>query len=343
VFKSKKLSRNKTKNRTLYENKNVLLSDDKGNITVYSTKSQKIIFKYNFYKKKYKKIKKDLNFIVENNIVYIGDNLGYLYALDYIDKKLLWAQDYKVPFRSNIKISGKKLLITDINNSLYFVNKVNGEKLKIIPTEETLIKNEFINSLVSNNDSIFLLNTFGSVYSVNNNGQVRWFSNLNQSMDINSSNLFSSKPLVLHQNKLFISTNLYLYILDINTGATLFKIAVSSLISPIISGDNLFLISKDNLLMCLDVKTNEVLYSVDINQSLADFLDTKKKSISIKSLTIANNDLLLFLNNSYLVSFNSTGKVKNTVKLPSKPYSLPMFVNDLIIYLDNKNKLIIVN
>ena len=343
VFKSKKLSRNKTKNRTLYENKNVLLSDDKGNITVYSTKSQKIIFKYNFYKKKYKKIKKNLNFIVENNIVYIGDNLGYLYALDYIDKKLLWAQDYKVPFRSNIKISGKKLLITDTNNSLYFINKVNGEKLKIIPTEETLIKNEFINSLVSNNDFIFLLNTFGSVYSVNNNGQVRWFSNLNQSMDINSSNLFSSKPLVLHQNKLFISTNLYLYILDINTGATLFKIAVSSLISPIISGDNLFLISKDNLLMCLDVKTNEVLYSVDINQSLADFLDTKKKSISIKSLTIANNDLLLFLNNSYLVSFNSTGKVKNTVKLPSKPYSLPMFVNDLIIYLDNKNKLIIVN
>ena len=81
MFKSKKLSRNKTKNRTLYENKNVLLSDDKGNITVYSTKSQKIIFKYNFYKKKYKKIKKDLNFIVENNIVYIGDNLGYLYAL----------------------------------------------------------------------------------------------------------------------------------------------------------------------------------------------------------------------------------------------------------------------
>jgi len=91
------------------------------------------------------------------------------------------------------------------------------------------------------------------------------------------------------------------------------------------------------------VKTNEVLYSVDINQSIADFLNTKKKSISIKSLAIANNGLLLFLNNSYLVSFNSTGKVKNTVKLPSKPYSLPMFVNDLIIYLDNKNKLIIVN
>ena len=144
IFKSKKLSRYKTKDRLLYDNQKVIITDDKGNIIVYSIEEQRIIFKYNFYKKKFKKIKKNLNVIIENNIIYIADNFGYLYALDYLNKKLLWAQNYKIPFRSNLKIKGKKLFIADINNSLYFINKEDGEKLNVIPTEETIIKNNFI-------------------------------------------------------------------------------------------------------------------------------------------------------------------------------------------------------
>ena len=343
IFKSKKLTRHEIKNKILYKDQTVIISDIKGNIIIYSINDQNIIFKYNFYKKKYKKIKKNLNLVVENDIIFISDNLGYLYALDYKNKKLLWAHDYKIPFRSNIKISKNKILLADINNSFYYINKENGEKLKIIPTEETLIKNEFVNSLALNIYSYFYLNTYGSVYSLDNKGRIKWFSNLNQSLDINPSNLFSSKPIVLYEDKLVVSTDLYLYVINSNTGSTLSKTPISSLTKPLISKNNLFLITKDNLLVCLDVKTSEILYSIDVNQSIADFLNIKKKSISIKTLALANNGLLLFLNNSYLVSFNSLGKIKNTVKLPSKPNSLPIFINDSIIYVDNKNKLIILN
>ena len=35
---------------------------------------------------------------------YMSDNLGYLYALDYIKRKLLWAKNLKIPMRSNIKL-----------------------------------------------------------------------------------------------------------------------------------------------------------------------------------------------------------------------------------------------
>ena len=132
IFKSKKLSRHKIKDRVLYDNQKAITTDDKGNIIVYSIENQTIILKYNFYKKKFKKIKKDLNIIIEDNIVYVGDNLGYLYALDYLNRKLLWAKNYKIPFRSNLKIKEKKILIADINNSLYLINKENGEKLKKI-------------------------------------------------------------------------------------------------------------------------------------------------------------------------------------------------------------------
>ena len=42
---------------------------------------KKNINKFNFYKKKYKKIKKNLNLIVENNIIYVSDNLGFFMLL----------------------------------------------------------------------------------------------------------------------------------------------------------------------------------------------------------------------------------------------------------------------
>ena len=91
-----------------------------------------IISKYNFYKKKFKKIKKKLNFIVENNIIYVGDNLGYIYAYNYSLNKIIWAKNYKIPFSSNIKIINNKILISNQNNNLYILSKKNGELLTIL-------------------------------------------------------------------------------------------------------------------------------------------------------------------------------------------------------------------
>ena len=343
IFKSRKLSKHKIKDRVLYNNQKIIATDDKGNIIVYSIEDQEIVLKYNFYKKKLKKIKKNLNIITEDNIVYVGDNFGYLYALDYVNRKLLWAKNYKVPFRSNLKINDKKILIADINNSLYLINKENGEKLKVIPTEETIVKNNFINSLALIRDSFFYLNTYGSLYSISDKGKIEWFINLNQSLDVSSTNLFYSNPILLHQDKLIISTDLYLYILDRNNGSIFSKVAITSLMKPVASGENLFLITKNNLLVCINLNTNKITYSIDIDQNIANFLDTKKKSVNIKSLAIINNDLFLFLNNSYLVKFSSAGKIKNINKLSSKLSSFPIFINESIIYLNNKNKLIIVN
>ena len=126
LFKSKKLSRHSTSNFIMFEDGNVILSDFIGNIIVFSINQKKIITKFNFYKKKHKKINKLLNFIVENNTIYVSDNLGYLYALDYRNNKILWAKNYKVPFRSNLKLFKNKLIASNLNNSLFFLIKIMG-------------------------------------------------------------------------------------------------------------------------------------------------------------------------------------------------------------------------
>ena len=343
IFKSKRLKLKKTNVRLLYDKQKVIINDIDGNIIIYSLENQKIFFKYNFYKKEYKKIKKKLKVIIEKNIIYIADNLGYVYAIDLLSQKLLWAKDYKIPFRSNLKIIENKLVLADINNALYFLNKNDGEKIKILPTEEVLMKNDFINSLALDKKSLFYLNTYGSLYSLSLSGKIKWFVNLNQSIDISPNSLFYSKPISIHQDKIIISTGSYLYMLNKNNGSILSKLPISSLLNSIISGKNIFLITPDNLLVCIELDSGKILYSIDINQSIATYLDIKKKSATIRSIALVNNELFIFLNNSYLVKFQAIGKIRNIVKLSSDFNSLPIFINDSLIYLNDKNKLIITN
>ena len=89
IFKSKKITKHKTNNFILFEDDKLIASDQKGNIIIYSVKENKEIFKYNFYKKQYKKINKVLNLIIENNILYISDNIGFLYAYNFKKNKII--------------------------------------------------------------------------------------------------------------------------------------------------------------------------------------------------------------------------------------------------------------
>ena len=109
-FQSKKITNHNVDKYILYENDNVISTDHGGNINVYSLSDKKKILKFNFYKKKYKKNLKKLNIIVEKNIIYVSDNLGYLYSFDLDKNKILWAKNFKIPFRSNLKIFQDKLI-----------------------------------------------------------------------------------------------------------------------------------------------------------------------------------------------------------------------------------------
>ena len=157
LFKSKKLTKYKINDYILYENGDVITSDQQGNINIFSLNNNKIKNRFNFYKKRFKKSAKRLNLLIENNIIYVSDNLGYLYSFDYENNKILWAKNFKIPFRSNLKIFKDKLILSNQNNQLYFINKNTGDILKLIPTEETIVKNKFINNISLNDEFTFFL------------------------------------------------------------------------------------------------------------------------------------------------------------------------------------------
>ena len=278
MFKSKRLSRNKINNYILYDQGNVIFTDKTGKIITYSISKKKITNIFNFYRKKYKGVIKNLNIILEDNIIYVSDNIGYLYAFDYKMQKVLWAKNTKVPFRSNLKIYDDKLIAANQNNNLFFFKKDTGDIVKLIPTEETLVNNQFVNNLAITEKDTLFLNSYGSLYSINNDLiKINWFVNLNQTLDLNPSNLFISNQLVISNKKLAVSSNKYLYVIDVDTGSIIFRKNFSSIVKPVITKENLFLITRNNLLVSLDLKNGNIVYSRDINEEISEYFNTKKK------------------------------------------------------------------
>ena len=134
-------------------------------ISLYSQFLKTMFFKNTILQKNIKKLKK-LNIALDKNILFVSDNLGYLYSYDYNANKILWAKNFKIPFRSNLKLLNNKIIAANQNNDLFFLDKYSGEVLKTIPTEENQIKNEFVSNISSSKDISLFLNTYGSLYAI---------------------------------------------------------------------------------------------------------------------------------------------------------------------------------
>ena len=307
-------------------------------------KEKKIISKYNFYRKEYKGIKKKLNLYVQNNIIYVSDSVGYLYAFNYENKQLIWAKNYKLPLKSNLKISGNKIICADVNNNLIFFDRENGELLKLIPTEGTTVTNEFVNNISKYKSNIFFLNSYGTLYSINSETMdLKWFINLNPSLNLNQSNLFDGSEIINNGSKIVVSSNKKTFFIDVKTGSILKSYYFTSAVKPIIHNNIGFFVTNNSLLVAINLDNYQILYSKDINLQVAKFLNAKKRNLNFKDVMLLNSEIFVFLENSFILNFENNGELKDVKKLPSKIYSSPILIDNSILYLNLRKKLIILN
>ena len=343
IFRSKKISKNKINKKIFFDNDNLILSDVKGNIIIYSTKEKKISQKFNFYKKTHKSIIKNLNLVIKNEIIYVSDNLGYIYAYNYKKNKVLWAHRNKTPYRSNLKIYKNKVIASDQNNNLFFLDIITGKEVKKIPTEQVNFSNKFINNIIVNEEKIFFLNSYGTLYSFDEKMNMIWFVNLNQKLEESPSNIFFSNEIIVFEKNIFILTNNQFYILNKLNGSVLFKKNLGSNLSPLIFKDYVFLINNDNLIVGFSIKEKKIIYSYNFEDEYK--IDSKFKKISyfINYMNIVNNSIYLFPNKPYIFKINFSGDLVKVIKLKNNIYSNPIFINNSIFFLDDKNKLVILN
>lgn len=202
------------------------------------------------------------------------------------------------------------------------------------------MKNNFENNLSLNDKLLFFINTFGTLYAINNdNMKILWFLNLNQSLTLDPSNIFNGSQIVNYKDKLAISSNEFIYIIDQKNGSTLHKKNFSSNLRPIILNDNLFIITRNNFLISMNINTGKIIYSYDLNSKIGKFLDNRKKKFDVKNFMILNGKIVIFYKNSYISILDIYGEIEQMRRLPSKIHSFPIIINKSLLYLDEKKKL----
>jgi len=345
LSRSSKLSKPSINMDFLFYDDSIISFDKKGKIYIYSINQKKKIFEYYFYKKKFKKYKKEINITINDGKIYASDNLGYVYVIEINSKKLIWAKYFGIPFRSNIKVVDNRIFLADQDNKLYSIKSSNGDKIWEFATSLTKLKFDFENNILvdKKNKNLFFLNTNGELYSINYLSQeINWFLNLKTKNSNIDTSLFLGLPLVKRDNNILVSTGNSLLNYNSLSGSKIWKKNIPLAEKGVLTKNNVFLFTKNNLLICLDIYTGKIIWSSNIfNQiKILDKKNLSKKIKKISNLIITSNEIFLFSSEGYLLSFDyKNGKINSISRiLKSGLGSRPIFADGHMYLIDKNNR-----
>jgi len=328
--------------RPLIHNQKIIFSNNKGVIFVFSLKTYKKVFEFNFYKKKHKKFKKEVYLVIKDNIIYATDNLGYMYAINIENQQIVWAKNFGIPFRSNIKIKDNLLFSSNQENELLSINLFNGEKIWQFQTTPQLLKSSFINNILVDkiNDNIFFLNNYGELYSVNYKTRgINWFKAFKTFSSENKNDLFIGTPLSLKSNSLVFSTGKTITNVDAISGSIIWTKNIPSKVKPILTDKHMFIISDNKLLICINNISGEVVWSTNIvKRSNEKVSKSNYKNLDfIKRILIVDGKLFLFSDAGFLLTFNTqNGNLISLDKILKKKLGSQPIFSEGNMYLFNK-------
>ncbi len=343
--KFSKISKSKINKNILVSNDNLFFSDFKGNIGVFSLIDNKLIYKFNFYKKKLKKTEKIIKLIIKDESIIAADNLGYVYSINLKEKKLNWAKNFLVPFRSNLKIIDKTLYLSDEKNKIILIDLQTGRKIDEFYTQPSKAVSKFESNLaIDSYGNLLFLSTNGSLYSLNlrNQKTLNWIQNFKPENEI----IFNGKPIIISNGRVIVSSDKNISVLGEN-GVKIWDLSIKSNISPIVSGKTIITITEDNYLLLIDKETGQIIYSKNLYLLIKnDFKKNFNRKINtIENIYFANDKLLLISNNSYFIEINLQNNI-NVSSIKKNPFDISsniVFLQNKMIFVSNSKKVYLVN
>ena len=329
--------------RPLIYNQKIILTNNKGIIYIFSLITQKKLFEFNFYKKKYRKYKKEIYLIIKDNTIFAADNLGYMYAINIENQKIIWAKNFGVPFRSNIKIIDNLIFLSNQENELLAVNLSNGEKMWQFRTTPQLLKSSFINNILidKTNENVLFLNNYGELYSINyKTRNINWLKAFKSFSSTDKNDLFIGTPLSLKSKSLIISTGKIIANVNPISGIITWTKNISSKVKPILTEKHIFVISDNKLLICLNKASGRVLWSTNIvKRSKEKDRKSKYKNLDfIKTILIADGKLFLFSDAGFLLTFElQNGNLISLDRILKKQLGSEPVFSEGNMYLFNKS------
>ena len=350
LFKSQKIAKKISSKVSDFEplilNNNIFFYDNSGSIYNYSLETRDIVWKFNFYKKKFRKIPINISLNIQTDNLIASDNLGYLYTLDLNSGQINWAKNYGVPFRSNIKTLEQYMFAINQDNKFYGIRNVDGEKVLDLETFPSFLQSvQKANiSIDKVNKNIYFITSAGEVYSINyETNIINWIYKTTARSSDKTVDLFFSSPIISDANSIIISTSLSTLSINYLTGSVNWEVPFSTYIRPVISKDFIFLISENGFIVCLDKNNGNIIWSKNI------FNKSKKineKNIGkVTSLILASDQIILTTKKGYFLYLNyKNGKIINYARGDKSGFfSKPVIVNKNIYIINAKGQILVFN
>ena len=292
-----------------------------------------------------KKIKKEIKLLVKENTIIAVDNFGYIYSIDYKQKKIVWAKNFLIPFRSNLKIINETLFVSDEKNKVILINIKNGDKIDELYTQPSQAVSDFESNLaIDNNNNLLFMSTSGILYSLNfiNNKSINWIINFKQESEM----IYKGNPIIVSNDKIIISSKDNISLINVN-GAKIWDLNIKSNLSPIVSGNTIFTVNKDNYLILINKNTGQIIFSKNIYSLITEEFqkNLKRKIKKISHIYLTGNKLLLISENSYFIEVNLKNiiNVNSIKKNPLKISSDVIFYDKKMVFINKSNRIYKVN
>ncbi len=348
IFKSKKIGNLKNFKDNIHPdllifNNVIYFSDLSGSIYSYSLKTKKIIWKFNFYKKKFNKIPIKVNLIINSKNLIAGDSLGYFYSIDIESGKLNWAKNQGVPITSEIKSFKNKIFLLNQDNKFYTFEQKEGNKILDFETFPVLLKkNNKQTMALDKKNNLYFVTSAGQIFSLNHKDyKINWLKSLKDTGSSEDLGIFYSSPIIVDNEMVFLSTSNTTLSINSNTGQTNWELPFGTRVKPIISNRFIFMISKSGFILNVDKTNGKVIWSKKIFKS-ENF--NKKKLGEVYALMLLADQIFFATKKGYLFFVNyETGEIINYAKVAKGFYSKPIVSDGKILMIDKNMRLLIFN
>ena len=332
-----KFSISRSMSSPLITDNTIILADDKG--TIFNIdKRGKVRWKKNIYKKLYKKIYKNLSFSISENKLYISDNIGFLYAVNLSDGKIIWVKNFGIPIKSNLKVLDDKIFLINQDNRIFCVDIETGSKIWDIRAITSFIKSQQNLALaISKNNDLVVLNSSGDLIKTKaSSGRIYWSLNAIGTL-AHDTDFFQSSEIVIDDNEIFFSDTSNFYSYDLSNGYLNWKVNIGSKNTPIIDRNNIFSVTDNGYFVNLDRESGKTILSTNILKSLKK----RKQDTKITGFVLGSGKIYAVSLNGFLIVCSATsGKVEYIKKIGDTITASPIINNGSLYILSEKSKII---